>query len=170
MSALMEWTEPPEAAEWEQRRTTSQFKTALKTFLKWAIPVAILGVYLVYRLAPEKVDDAVAFLVGTVLIGGLINLAARTLRAGRAPDRYSLQPKGLRVGRLGQLFQWGAVKAFRIADHPELRGVRCLEFTTQRAKGWVRWSFDPAELDEAKLRAVLDEYLPGKQSDYAPAS
>jgi hypothetical protein len=170
MSALIEWTEPPGAAEYEVRRSTAEFKTALKAFLKWALPLAVLGVYLAYRLAPEKVDDAVTFLVGSVLIGGIFNLAARTLRSTHVPDRYVVDSKTLRVRRFGQRFRWHSVKAFRIADHPELYGIRCLEFLPERAKEWVRWSFAPGQIDEDRLRAVLDEHLPGKHSEYAPPS
>jgi hypothetical protein len=170
MPEVVGWTEPAQATEWELRRRTAEFKRALKIFLKWTVPLAVVGLYLIYRFAYRYFDRAVDLVVVWVLIGGFMHLVASKLRFSRGRARYALEPRGLRGGQPAVRFRWGVMKAYRIVDHPELYGVRCFEFMAGRFPAWIRWSFDPTELDEARLRAVLYDYLPGKYSDYAPAT
>ena len=168
MPVVVGWTEPAQATEWELRRKTAEFKKALKTFLKWTIPLAVIGIYIVYRFAYRYLDRAIDVLVVWVVVEGFMHLVAPRLRFSRSPEQYAVEPRGLRGGQFR--CRWRSVRVYRIVDHPELYGIRCLEFMAGPLKRWNRWSFDPAELDEARLRAVLYDYVPGKYSDYAPAT
>lgn len=60
---------------------------------------------------------------------------------------------------------WGNIKAWRFSNIPGLHGVRRLEVQVADAKGtyWRSYAFDPAELKDADIRDVVEQYLPGKE-------
>ena len=84
------------------------------------------------------------------------------------PKTYMIAPEGLRVetGISRDWYCWNAIEYYRVETTPILAPqIACVSFKVKTRKGlaWPQFYFDSQEIDEAKLRDVLEQHLPGKE-------
>jgi hypothetical protein len=116
-------------------------------------------------MEPDKAAvgrGALGLLVGTVLLP--LWFCVTLWLAVKYGERYEICKTGLikRAGNNSAFHKWDNIEYFRIVDNEDVPGAKAVEFKVSRFKSLIKWSFDPAEVEESELRRLLEEHLPGK--------
>jgi hypothetical protein len=163
MATLLKWKQPKAVEQEEWCEAGPQMKQMLRCWFKWWIPLAPLTVYLVSRIDPTSTWRTAQCLAEGILVFPLWFYAM--IRLQRLMSTWYEIGDKMIVGRSGSSsrgYRWSQVEAFRISSRDDLPGIRFFEFKVKGLKRWNRWGFNPSEVDESRLRAILDEHLPGK--------
>jgi hypothetical protein len=167
MAVIAKWTMPKSAAEWEQQEARKALRKMLRTYVKWFIVLGGAAAYIVYRFYRDEFGRVLAAISAAAALFPA-HLASSVVRLAKTGRTYSISDGGLRERARGQLWRWDRIEAYRFSDHPGVPGIRCLEFKIRHHRKWRRWPFDTALMEEAVLRAILAEYLPGRCWDGMP--
>lgn len=168
MAAILKWKQPKAAVDRDVRRNLDLAKSMARRYVIWWVLLGGAALYIVYRLAP----DMVLRVMLQMIVGALIfpaYIIALTVLSIKFDAAFRIDERGLmRLGGRSFQYNWQDVKGYAIRDDPELLGVRILKFKTRRSSKWRKWCYDPSEVDESTLRAILEEHLPGKCWDTTP--
>jgi hypothetical protein len=168
VAVVLRWTKPSRVADWEWRRKKGEFGPLAWRFLRWSLPLALICVCLTHLFAPQHFRRAAMLAIGLPVFF-LARLYSDGWVNSRSSNKYEVCETGLRIGPgIPVRYRWRDIEGYRLVDHPELQGIRGLSFKVNRFRRWRTWWFDPSELHEARLRAILEEHLPGKSWDKVP--
>ena len=161
----MKWIQPQTAAEVEWQQAKVEMRKLRVTFVRWYIPLAVLTAYIVYRVNPSEAPRVAWILASLmVILPAWFRLIVWT--STKAKIIYEITDRGL-FSRSGKSFfyPWNHVEGYRFADHPGAPGLRTLEVKIRRFRKWRCLAFDPLEVKEPALHAIMEEHLPGKRRD-----
>jgi hypothetical protein len=171
MGTSIEWCDPKVVFEWDKQQVKSIVAnlwliTTKWTWLLWvvALPVAYYWGPLAY--APQVFSRwfKTLFFMGlffptafSLLIGASI-LPKLLCKTG---DRYELNDEGVFRHSLVLPLKvsWKRIEIYRFAEHEELSNIRVLQFKIKGIKRWYQFSFDPQEIKENEIAAVLNNNL-----------
>jgi hypothetical protein len=173
MATSVEWSDPQVVFEWDKQQTRLFLIRAWQsiticTWLLWmvALPVA----YFLGRqsYSPQSFSRffgsliVLALLFPTVFTLLICNSLLMKL-VSKQGDRYELNGKGIfRHSSSAPLrVSWKRIENWRFAQHQELSEIRVLEFKIKGIKGWHCFSFNPRDVEEEQVNAVLVENLGG---------
>lgn len=171
MGASIEWNDPEVVFEWDKQQVKSIVANLWLVTTKWTWLLWVIVLPAAYHWGPQAYapQDFLRwfkslFFLGllfpsgfTLLIGGTI-LPKLLCKTG---DKHELNDKGIfRQSLVLPLrVSWRRIETWRFADHRELANVRVLEFKIKGIKGWYQFSFDPQQIKEDKIQAVLSNHF-----------
>lgn len=167
MAVIAKWTMPKSVTEWEQKEAQKAFGKMLRAYVKWFVILGGAAAYIVYRFYREELSRLLAAMSAFAAFVPL-HSATSVLALRKTRRTFSISDRGLSEHARGGLCAWDRIEAYLFADHPGVQGMRCLEFRIRHRRRWRRWPFDPALMEEAVLRAILSEHLPGRCWDGMP--
>jgi len=166
MSGTLKWKQPKLAADWERTHVAAgrRVPPALQA-------LALAALFGLYMFLTKHSVVAIHF----ILMFGVLDLAFPAFsrwRKRRSGTTYVVGPIGLSIPQpmIVARWRWPTIEAYALTDHPDLPGLRCLAFRARRSMAWNLWFFDPFEVSESDLRAILEEHLPGKLVDSIPTA
>jgi hypothetical protein len=167
MSGTIKWRQPKAAADLTRSRSGAG----------WNVLPAVHGLMLAGLLIALYVfltTGSTTAIHGILTFGGLDVAVAATSRwlKGRRGVTYEVGRAGLGMPEplMVVRWRWHTIEAYELTSHPDMPGFRCLAFKAKRSAGWNMWFFDPFEVDESALCAILEEHLPGKRCEDVPAA
>jgi len=167
MAVIAKWTMPKSVTEWEQKEAQKALRQLLRAYVKWFVIIGGAAAYIVYRFYRDELSRLLAAMSALAAVLPF-HAVASVLRFAKRGRTFSISDRGLSDHARGGLCPWDRIEAYLFTDHPGVQGMRCLEFRIRHRRRWRRWPFDPALMEEAVLRAILAEHLPGRCWDGMP--
>lgn len=162
MAAVLTWYQPRVVKQWEwKHELLPEWRRVAWLCLKWMVILGFPTLLFVADWFPKDLRQIASGMVYfTFAIPVYLFIHVRISSMFRT--RYEVRAKGLYRGSPGHpsFYEWTDVETYHFNDHPELTGIRRLDIKVRKFEFWQSWSFDPAETEEAALRAKLQEYLP----------
>lgn len=168
---MIKWKLPRRAADVELRRSWNQLKALRWHYLATWVILGGSKLYQVLQLHPHDLARTAAGIVAIAAVLPALGYLYLYLHIRFIGVRYDINDSGLRRrSDRTVLYRWDNVDAFRFGDYPGVPGIRVMDFRVQRTQKWRRWAFDPSEVKESAIRAIMENRLPGKHWDKKPGS
>jgi hypothetical protein len=171
MPDTIKWRQPKADEQLRRKRSADEFHRAIKICVITWVVGGIPTLYLIHMCVPEQFWVSAGCLAAVavlfpVWLASFVHIESRAAYSldGRRGAHRNTPPI--------RWYRWRRIEGYRLGDHPDVPGLRVLHLKIarvwfERGWGWARWAFDPAEVDESALRAMLEEHLPGKCWDNA---